>query len=84
MAAVCTATRGINRLQLPLSGELARAIPKLGRLFGGASLEASKSKHTPAKWRRTLRRVLHELDRYLIANVDTDELHLEMLHSGVD
>lgn len=53
------------------------------RLFGAASSEALRSKRTPAEWRRTLRRVLHEIDRYLIANIDTDELHLQMLQSGL-
>jgi len=56
---------------------------QLGRLFGAASSEASRSSRTPTEWRRTLRRVLHEIDRYLIANVDTDDLHLQMLQSGL-
>ena len=36
-----------------------------------------------AQWRRTLVSVLRELDRYLTANVATDEVHLLMLHSGL-
>jgi len=56
---------------------------QLGRLFGAGSSEASKPSRTSTEWRRTLKRVLHELDRYLISNVDTDELHLQMLQSGL-
>jgi hypothetical protein len=35
-------------------------------LFGAGSSEASKPSRTSTEWRRTLKRVLHELDRYLI------------------
>ena len=34
-------------------------------------------------WKRTLRRVLHELDRCVMANVDTDELHSLIIASGL-
>jgi hypothetical protein len=43
---------------------------QLGRLFGAGSSEASKPSPTSTEWRRTLKRVLHELDRYLISNVE--------------
>jgi hypothetical protein len=56
---------------------------QLGRLFGAASADASRTSRTPTEWRRTLQRVLHEIDRYLAANVDTDELHQQMLYSGL-
>lgn len=56
---------------------------QLGRLFGVSSKEATKAARTPAEWRRTLRSVLHEIDRYVIANVETDDLHLQMLQSGL-
>lgn len=35
------------------------------------------------QWKRTLLAVLAELDRYLAANVETDDVHLLMLHSGL-
>lgn len=55
---------------------------QLARLFGAESKEASKTERTSAEWKATLRRVLHELDRYVSANVDTDELHSFIIASG--
>ena len=54
---------------------------QLARLFGDTSREARASHRTPAAWRITLRKVLRELDGYLEANVDTDDLHRLMLAS---
>lgn len=53
------------------------------RLFGANSAEAKASTRTNAEWRRTLRSVLHELDRYVAENVDTDELHHLMVLTGL-
>jgi hypothetical protein len=66
----------------------AKAVPKstqvqLARLFGSASVEASQQTRTASQWKRTLRKVLHELDRYVTANVDTDELHSLIIASGL-
>ena len=36
-----------------------------------------------AQWRHTLLKVLRELDRYLAVNVETDELHLRMMHEAL-
>jgi len=52
---------------------------QLARMFGGTSREASASTRTPAEWRRTFGRVLVEIERYLDANVNTDELHYFLL-----
>lgn len=64
------------------------AVPKaaqvqLSRLFGSTSVEALKQNRTTAEWKRTLRKVLEELKRYIMANVDTDELHLTFIASGI-
>lgn len=56
---------------------------QLGRLFGGKSPEARSKARTPAQWRRTFKKVLRELDRYIAANVDTDEMHHSILLSGL-
>jgi hypothetical protein len=56
---------------------------QLGRLFGAESWEARQIARTAREWKATLRRVLHELDRYIRANVDTDELHAMMIASGL-
>lgn len=56
---------------------------QLSRLFGADSTEARKTDRTVAEWKRTLRKVLHELDRYVQANVDTDELHFLIIASGL-
>lgn len=56
---------------------------QLARLFGSASIEAKATERTDAEWKRTLRRVLAELERYLDANVTTDEPHRYMLQTGL-
>src|ERR1700735_1686761 len=56
---------------------------QLARLFGADSACARAGRQSNAQWRRTLLNVLHELDRYLAANVVTDEVHMLMLHSGL-
>jgi hypothetical protein len=56
---------------------------QLARLFGSEAPEAKSENRTDAQWRRTLLSVLRELDRYLAANVETDDVHLLMLHSGL-
>jgi len=38
---------------------------------------------TPSEWKRVLRKVLREIDRYVSANVDTDELHYFIITSGL-
>lgn len=67
---------------------LATPVPKafqvqLARLFGSDSNEARKQSRTAREWRFTLRRILHELGRYVVANVDTDELHRMILDFGL-
>jgi hypothetical protein len=52
-------------------------------LFGSASVETSQVTRTASQWKRTLRKVLHELDHYVTANVDTDELHSLIIASGL-
>lgn len=64
------------------------AVPKsmqvqLARLFGAESKEARQTQRSTKQWEATLRKVLHELDRYIQANVDTDELHAMMIASGL-
>jgi hypothetical protein len=65
-----------------------KAVPKamqvqLARLFGAESKEASTFNRKATDWRKTLRAVLREIDRYVAENVDTDELHRWMLLSGL-
>jgi len=56
---------------------------QLARLFGSSSSEARLESGSAARWRRVLRKVLQELEFYLSANVETDAVHLLMLHSGL-
>jgi len=56
---------------------------QLARLFGSESKLATAEQRTSTQWRNTLRRVLQEIERYVVANVDTDELHLFMLKTGL-
>jgi hypothetical protein len=56
---------------------------QLARLFGENSREARAEFRTRAQWRKTLKRILLELDRYQNANVQTDELHNLILASGL-
>lgn len=64
------------------------AVPKamqvqLARLFGSESREVRRPNRTTAQWRKTLKAVLREMDRYIAKNVDTDEPHKWMLLSGL-
>lgn len=54
---------------------------QLARLFGSASAEATAQARTPREWKRTLRKVLEEIDRYTQTNVETDKLHWLMICS---
>ena len=56
---------------------------QLSRLFGDGSKEARHAQRSAKEWKATLRKVLHELDRYIQANVDTDELHAMMISTGL-
>jgi hypothetical protein len=56
---------------------------QLARLLRPSSPESRLDLPTDEQWRRILRKVLRELDRYLSANVETDAVHLLMLHSGL-
>ena len=56
---------------------------QLARLFGATSSEAKAMSRTDAEWKKTLKRVLAELDQYIAENVDTDEVHYLMLLSGL-
>src|SRR5712692_10495523 len=56
---------------------------QLARLFGEASNEAKATSRRQTDWKRTLRRVLAELERYLDENVTTDEVHRFMLATGL-
>ena len=56
---------------------------QLARLFGEASREAKSTSRSPSEWKRTLRHVLADLERYLDENVATDEMHRFMLATGL-
>jgi hypothetical protein len=56
---------------------------QLARLFGTESRIATRDLRTPAEWRATLRKVVREVGRYLDANVESDEVHMMMLYSGL-
>jgi hypothetical protein len=56
---------------------------QFGRLFGSESKLARANELTDRQWRTALRRVLHELDRYIRENVETNEVHLLMLCTGL-
>ncbi len=56
---------------------------QMARLFGDASNDAKATSRSAAEWKRVLRRVLTELDRYLDENVTTDEMHRFMLETGL-
>jgi hypothetical protein len=51
-------------------------------LFGATSAHANATK-TSADWKRTLAAILDELWQYIYANVETDEVHMMMLHTGI-
>ena len=48
-------------------------------LFGSKSKQARSAARTPTEWRKTLLALLKEMDRYIAKNVDTDQVHQEML-----
>jgi hypothetical protein len=54
---------------------------QLSRLFGATSKRATSESN--AQLKKTLDDVLVELDKYLLANVDTDDFHLMTLRSGL-
>jgi hypothetical protein len=56
---------------------------QLARLFGTDSSEAKMKARSSAQWKKTLRGILNELSLYLEANVQTDDVHLTMLYSGL-
>ncbi|MHB1958137.1 MAG: hypothetical protein ACYCO5_03800 [Acidobacteriaceae bacterium] len=56
---------------------------QLSRLFGSESRYAKADKRTAAEWRKTLKAVLGEMERYVAANVDTDDFHKFTLLSGL-
>jgi hypothetical protein len=57
---------------------------QLARLFGSSSSEAMPDKRSDTQWRRTLRNVLGELERYLVENVATLILKIMLLFSKCD
>jgi len=56
---------------------------QLERLLGASPFLQRFDNPSPAEWRAALRKVLRELDRYIAANVYTDEVHRIMLLSGL-
>jgi hypothetical protein len=56
---------------------------QLARLFGSSSKVATTDIKTDVQWKNVLQDVLIELDRYIAANVDTDEFHRMALTSGL-
>jgi hypothetical protein len=56
---------------------------QLARLFGSSSAHAEPEFRSNAEWRKTLLKVLGELNSYLLTNVQTDAVHLSMLFSGL-
>jgi len=55
---------------------------QLSRLLGDCKDSRSSIKND-REWKRILKRVLFELDRYLSENVQTDEVHRLMLYSSL-
>ena len=56
---------------------------QLARVFGANSADPRKTERTASEWKVVLRKVLHELDRYVQANVDCDELHSMFIATGL-
>ena len=56
---------------------------QFARLFGSESKLARADELTDKQWQAALRQVLHELDRYVRENVETDAVHLLMLYTGL-
>lgn len=73
-----------NKRRQPEVTTVPRAMQvQLARLFGSDSKEARSAARSSAEWRKTLKSLLHEIDRYIAHNIDTDELHHWMLLSGL-
>ncbi|HEY5122605.1 MAG TPA: hypothetical protein VIK14_02600 [Ignavibacteria bacterium] len=56
----------------------------LGKLFGELSEIANKEYKTKSEWRNTLKKILEELNLYLIENIETDEVHIKMLKRSLE
>ncbi len=56
---------------------------QLSRLFGASSKDAAQDHLSQSECKKILKKILDELSKYLEENVDTDELHLLMLYSGL-
>jgi hypothetical protein len=54
---------------------------QLARLFGQRSSELHKTERTPQQWKKTLKKLLDELFRYVESNIQSDELHWLMICS---
>lgn len=52
------------------------------RLFGDIKISNNTEK-TEKEWRDIFLKILNELDNYLRENIETDELHILMIHSGL-
>ncbi|MEW5915526.1 MAG: hypothetical protein AB1762_03940 [Gemmatimonadota bacterium] len=55
----------------------------MGRLFGENSSEAAELSRTDAQWRKTILKLLRELDRYQRANIRTDGFHELLLAASL-
>ena len=53
------------------------------RLFGANSKDAKTVRLSQSECKKVLKKILDEISHYLEENVDTDELHLLMLYSGL-
>jgi hypothetical protein len=56
---------------------------QLSRLFGASSKDAAKDQLSQSECKNVLKKIVNEISNYLEENVDTDELHLLMLYSGL-
>ena len=56
---------------------------QFARLSGSTSKIAKKSERSDNEWRRDLRLVIDEIERYLLENVLTEDSHLRMITSGL-
>ena len=56
---------------------------QLAKLFGTESRAARETSRSSSEWKKILKKSLRELGRYLDENVDSDELHMMMLYSGL-
>lgn len=52
------------------------------KLFGSASVQSKPTK-TATEWKRTLAAILDDLWTYILTNVETDEMHMMMLYTGI-